>query len=78
MKDGRFIEKVFTRTDTSDFVGLVRCRAEVEFTEGSGGAGCPGNGIFTTLPVVPSGREDLSAIEGDPDRLGYSLASGLF
>ena len=30
-QDGRFIEEVFTRTDTSDFVGLVRCTAEGEF-----------------------------------------------
>ncbi len=51
-QDGRFIEEVFTRTDTSDFVGLVRCTAEGEFT-GVAVELDAGNGIFTTLPVVP-------------------------
>ena len=50
-QDGRFIEEVFTRTDTSDFVGLVRCRAEGEFA-GVAVELDAGNGIFTTLPVV--------------------------
>ena len=51
-QDGRFIEEVFTRTDTSDFVGLVRCTAEGEFT-GVAVELDAGKGIFTTLPVVP-------------------------
>ena len=51
-QDGRFIEEVFTRTDTSDFVGLVRCTAEGEFA-GVAVELDAGNGIFTTLPVVP-------------------------
>ena len=51
-QDGRFIEEVFTRTDTSDFVGLVRCTAEGEFT-GVAVELDAGAGIFTTLPVVP-------------------------
>ena len=51
-QDGRFIEEVFTRTDTTDFVGLVRCMAEGEFT-GVAVELDAGNGIFTTLPVVP-------------------------
>ena len=51
-QDGRFIEEVFTRTDTSDFVGLVRCRAEGEFT-GVAVELDAGQNIFTTLPVVP-------------------------
>ena len=51
-QDGRFIEEVFTRTDTSDFVGLVRCTAEGEFT-GVAVELDAANGIFTTLPVVP-------------------------
>ena len=54
-QDGRFIEEVFTRTDTSDFVGLVRCTAEGEFT-GVAVELDAGNGIFTTLPVVPVER----------------------
>ncbi len=54
-QDGRFIEEVFTRTDTTDFVGLVRCTAEGEFT-GVAVELDAGNGIFTTLPVVPVER----------------------
>ena len=54
-QDGRFIEEVFTRTDTSDFVGLVRCTAEGEFT-GVAVELDAGAGIFTTLPVVPVQR----------------------
>ncbi len=50
-QDGRFIKEVFTRTDTSDFVGLVRCTAEGEFT-GVAVELDAGQGIFTTLPVV--------------------------
>ena len=50
----RFIEEVFTRTDTSDFVGSVRCTAlgEGVFT-GVAVELDTGNRIFTTLPVVP-------------------------
>ena len=51
-QDGRFIEEVFTGTDTSDFVGLVRCTAEGEFA-GVAVELDAGSGIFTTLPVVP-------------------------
>ncbi len=54
-QDGRFIEEVFTRTDTSDFVGLVRCTAEGEFA-GVAVELDAGKGIFTTLPVVPVER----------------------
>ena len=50
-QDGRFIEEVFTRTDTSDFVGLVRCTAEGEFA-GVAVELDAGNRIFTTLAVV--------------------------
>ena len=51
-QDARFIEEVFTRTDTSDFVGLVRCTAPGRFT-GVAVELDDGNRIFTTLPVVP-------------------------
>ena len=54
-QDGRFIQEVFTRTDTTDFVGLVRCTAEGEFT-GVAVELDAGNGIFTTLSVVPVQR----------------------
>ena len=53
-QDARFIEEVFPRTDTSDFVGSVRCTAP----EGGRFTGVAveldaANRIFTTLPVVP-------------------------
>ena len=52
-----FIEELFTRTDTRDFVGSVRCRASGErmFT-GVAVELDTGNRIFTTLPVVPVQR----------------------
>ena len=55
-QDARYIEGLFTGTDTSDFVGSVRCTAA---TKGEGmftGVAVEldaGNQIFTTLPVVP-------------------------
>ena len=53
-QDARYIEEVFPRTDTSDFVGSVRCTAP----EGGRFTGVAveldaANRIFTTLPVVP-------------------------
>ena len=51
----RYIEEMFTSTDTSDFVGLVRCTAppgEGMFT-GVAVELDADNRIFTTLPVVP-------------------------
>ena len=51
-QDARFIEEMFTSTDTSDFVGLVRCTADELFT-GMAVELDAGNRIFTTLPVVP-------------------------
>ena len=49
-----FIDQAFPGSDTSDFVGAVRCA-----TPGSGRFTAvalemdPGNGIFTALPVLP-------------------------
>ena len=51
-QDARFIEEMFTGTDTSDFVGSVRCMAPGQFT-GIAVELDAGNRIFTTLPVVP-------------------------
>ena len=53
-QDARFIDEMFTGTDTSDFVGAVRCAATGEglFTAVALEMD-PGNRIFTTLPVVP-------------------------
>ena len=52
----QFIEEIFTTTDTSDFVGSVRCtgpdRVRASFT-GVAVELDAGNRIFTTLPVVP-------------------------
>ena len=54
-QEARFIEEVFTRTDTSDFAGSVRCTAPGRFT-GVAVELDAGNRIFTTLPVVPVQR----------------------
>ena len=56
-QDARYIEQMFTGTDTSDFVGSVRCIAPGEgvFT-GVAVELDEGNQIFTTLPVVPVQR----------------------
>ena len=53
-QQARFIDQMFPRTDTSDFVGSVRCTAP----EGGRFTGVAveldaANRIFTTLPVVP-------------------------
>ena len=53
-QEARFIEEVFTTTDTSDFVGSVRCTApEGRLFTGVAVELDAGNRIFTTLPVVP-------------------------
>ena len=53
-QEARFIEEVFPRTDTSDFVGSVRCTApEGERFTGVAVELDAANRIFTTLPVVP-------------------------
>ena len=55
-QEAQYIEELFPRTDTSDFVGSVRCMAP---SEGEGmftGVAVeldPGNQIFTTLRGVP-------------------------
>ena len=54
-QEARYIEELFPRTDTSDFVGSVRCTAppgEGAFT-GVAVELDASNQIFTTLPVVP-------------------------
>ena len=56
-QDGRFIEEVFTTTDTTDFVGLVRCTAPAgKLFVGVAVELDAGQGIFTTLPVLPVDR----------------------
>ena len=53
-QEAQFIEEMFTTTDTSNFVGLVRCTAPGEgmFT-GVAVELDAASRIFTTLPVVP-------------------------
>ena len=51
-QEARYIEELFPRTDTSDFVGSVRCTAPGMFT-GIAVELDAGNRIFTTLPVMP-------------------------
>ena len=58
----KFIQELFTKTDTSDFVGSVRCTAP----DGGMFTGValemdPGNRIFTTLPLVPVATEEQAA-----------------
>ena len=55
-QEARYIEELFPRTDTSDFVGSVRCTASAEGEGMFTGVAVEldaGNQIFTTLPVVP-------------------------
>ena len=51
-QEAQFIEEMFTTTDTSNFVGLVRCTGSGRFT-GVAVELDAANRIFTTLPVVP-------------------------
>ena len=59
-QEARFIAEVFTATDTSDFVGLVRCAAPSLFT-GLAIEMDAANRIFTTLPVVPVNLREAEA-----------------
>ena len=53
-QEAQFIEEMFTTTDTSNFVGLVRCTApEGGLFTGVAVELDAANRIFTTLPVVP-------------------------
>ena len=74
----RFIGEVFTGTDTSDFVGLVRCTAEgvAQFT-GMALELDAGNRIFTTLPVVKvnRGRAGEAALDFAHFANGASIVS---
>ncbi len=74
----RFIGEVFTGTDTSDFVGLVRCTAEgvAQFT-GMALELDAGNRIFTTLPVVEvnRGRAGEAALDFAHFANGASIVS---
>ena len=56
-QEAQFIEEMFTTTDTSNFVGSVRCTAPGLFT-GVAVELDAANRIFTTLPVVPVKRKE--------------------
>ena len=57
-QNAQFIEELFTETDTTDFVGSVRCTVPAgESFTGVAVELDAGNRIFTTLPVVPIGPE---------------------
>ena len=51
-QESQYIEEMFTMPDTSDFVGLVRCRTPGRFTAVALEHDV-GNRILTTLPVFP-------------------------
>ena len=58
-QDARYIEEMFTFTDTSDFVGSVRCTAPATGEGMFTGVAVELDGdnrIFTTLPVIPVQR----------------------
>ena len=64
-QEARFIDELFTRTDTSDFVGSVRCTApEGGLFTGVAVELDATNRIFTTLPVVPLDSMDAQDQEG--------------
>ena len=67
-QEAQFIEDMFTGTDTSDFVGSVRCTSLTRdrFT-GVAVELDAGNRIFTTLPVVPMEMERERAPECRPE-----------
>ena len=59
----KFIQELFPGTDTSDFVGAVRCTAPNGGTfTGVALEMDPGNRIFTTLPLVPVAAEEQATI----------------
>ncbi len=59
----KFIDELFTKTDTTDFVGSVRCTApDGEMFTGVALEMDPGNRIFTTLPLVPVGAKEQATI----------------
>ena len=79
-QEALFIEDMFTATDTSDFVGSVRCTAPGLFT-GVVVELDDGNRIFTTLPVVPvdrtGGSNKKTALDFAHFANGASITSSL-
>ena len=63
-QESQYIEEMFTMPDTSDFVGLVRCRTPGRFTAVALEHDV-GNRILTTLPVFPARSAGGRAAELD-------------
>ena len=75
-QEARYIDGLFTGTDTSGFVGSVRCTAEGLFT-GIAVELDAGNRIFTTLPVVPVARTGGGGQEAGLDFAHFANGSGI-
>ena len=75
-QEARYIEEVFTATDTSDFVGSVRCTAPGLFT-GIAVELDAGNRIFTTLPVMPVARTGGGGQEAGLDFAHFANGAGI-
>ena len=75
-QEARFIEELFPLTDTSDFVGSVRCTAPGLFT-GVAVELDAGNRIFTTLPVVPVERTEGDNMETRLDFAHFANGGGI-
>ena len=75
-QEARYIEELFTGTDTSDFVGSVRCTAPGLFT-GVAVELDAGNRIFTTLPVVPVARTGGRGQEAGLDFAHFANGAGI-
>ena len=74
-QQAQFIDEMFTLTDTSDFLGSVRCAAPDRFT-GVAVEMDAGNRIFTTLPVVPLDRTEDDGKEATLDFAHFANGSG--
>ena len=62
-QEAKFIHELFTKTDTSDFLGSVRCTApNGKMFTGVALEMDPGSRIFTTLPLVPVADEEQATI----------------
>ena len=75
-QEAQFIEEMFTMTDSSDFVGLVRCSAPGQFT-GVAAELDAANRILTTLPVVPVNRANSRITETVLDFAHFANGEGI-
>ncbi len=75
-QDARYIEELFTGTDTSNFVGLVRCTGPGRFT-GVAVELDAASRIFTTLPVVPVARTGGRGQEAVLDFAHFANGDGI-